>query len=218
MHQTGANLREDLMNRFFVLTALALSASACSGTSDVNLNNTDSGDGQDAAVVVDASVQDVTTQDVTVIEDAHVVDSKVVDVAVDTYVGPADSKIQCGTGSCSAQKEICCWHQGSTLKPYECVSNPSSCAGTYDVTVTCSSQDNCASQGNPSYTCCATGGNYGSGSCYGYDIASVVACKATCTGTDDSQIGCDVKTQNCADSLQTCMVSKCTDPGVPICL
>lgn len=139
-----------------------------------------------------------------------------VDAAPDVPVGPPDSKIQCGQQACSAQNEICCWHQGSTQNPYECVSNIGDCSGTTDVPITCSSHENCDSQGNTGDSCCATGGNFGAGACYGYDVASVVACKPSCDVTD-YEIGCSVQKQNCTDGISTCVVSKCTDPGVTMC-
>ncbi len=192
---------------------------ACSGADNSGLLG-DSGASQPqedaAAVGPDASATEDAT---TVTPDANVVPdaSVVVDAAPpDVYVGPADSKIQCGQGACSAQNEVCCWHQGSTLKQFECVANASACTGLYDVPITCSTTDNCASQGNAGYQCCATGGNVGWGTCSGYDIASGVACKPSC-GMSDYEIGCSVQKQNCSDTMQTCVTSKCTFPGATMC-
>lgn len=207
------------MNRFSI-GALAAFLVACSGADTSNLFDSgvqpeqDSGVTQnDAASTDDMTIaQDATTEDVT-----HVEDATVIDAAPDVPQGPPDSKVQCGPSTtCSAQQEICCWHQDSTVNQYECVTSLTSCAGIYDVPVTCSSTDNCASQGNPSYQCCATGGNYGWGVCKGYDVASIVTCKSSCDPTD-FEIGCNVTTQNCSDSLQTCAVSKCTFPGATMC-
>jgi hypothetical protein len=200
------------------LLTLLLATSACSGADASGLLG-DSGSQQPqddaAAVGPDASATEdatIVTPDADVVPDASVV----VDAAPDVHVGPADSKIQCGQGSCSAQNEVCCWHQGSTLKQFECVSNASACAALDDVPITCSTTDNCASQGNAGYQCCATGGNVGWGTCSGYDIASAVACKPSCDMTD-YEIGCSVQKQNCSDSMQTCVTSKCTFPGATMC-
>ncbi len=198
---------------------LAAFAVACSGANDSGLLLGDSGSQpqEDAAATgPDASspVEDATTATdaLVVVPDASVV----IDAAPDISVGPADSKIQCGQSACSAQNEVCCWHQGSTLKQFECVSGVSACAGLDDVPITCSTTDNCASQGNAGYQCCATGGNVGWGTCSGYDIASGVACKPSCDMTD-YEIGCSVQKQNCSDSMQTCVTSKCTFPGATMC-
>jgi len=206
------------MNRLF-LAALAAGVVACSGAGSILLGDSGTQPDEDAAVVQpdaqaddDVTVADVTTEDV-----EHPKDANVVDVAIDTWTGPPDSKIQCGpTTTCSAQKEMCCWHQSSTTKQFECVTSGSSCAGMYDVVMTCSNADNCASQGNAGYQCCATGGNYGWNTCQGYDVASSVTCKSQCD-TYDYELGCSVQQQNCSDSLQTCIVSKCTAPADTMC-
>jgi hypothetical protein len=212
------------MNRFWISSALALMLVACSGTDGSGLlddasspQNDSSAPQEDAASPVDAtppqgdavSPVDSGAPDVVTIVDAG---------PPDVHIGPQDSRIQCGPQTtCSAQSETCCWHMSNNNKPYECVTSVNSCAGTYDVPITCSTTDNCASQGNPTYQCCATGGNYGlTQQCEAYDVATVVACKSSCDFTD-YQIGCSVQQQNCADNLQTCVVSKCTDPGATMC-
>jgi hypothetical protein len=207
------------MNRFFVTTFAALVG--CSGADGSGL--LDAGieqPGDDASVVQNdaAAAEDVTTVvDATTEDVVHPKDVNVVDVAPDVPIAPPDSKIQCGsTTTCSAQKEMCCWHQSSTTKQFECVTNPSSCSGMYDVVMTCSATDNCASQGHAGYQCCATGGNFGWGTCSNYDVASTVACKSKCAQTD-YELGCSVQQQNCSDTLQTCIVSKCTAPGDTMC-
>lgn len=208
------------MNRFSTAFFAAF-AVACSGADNSGLLG-DSGSQpvEDAAVQEDATAAGdvVTAADAPTGDAQHEKDATtVIDAAPDVPTGPPDSKIQCGQTTCSAQKEVCCWHQSSTTKPYECVSGPSACAGTYDVPVTCTSTDNCASQGHPSFQCCATGGNYGWGTCGSYEVASGVACKASCDFQTDWEIGCNVQNQNCSDSMQTCVVSKCTLPGVTMC-
>jgi hypothetical protein len=208
------------MNRFLI-AALAAGVVACSGADgngllddsgtqpgdDASTNDKDTSTGEDASTVPDA-----TTEDVVVTKDVNVID-----VAPDVPIGPADSKIQCGPSTtCSAQNELCCWHQSSTTKQYECVTSTSSCSGTYDVPVTCSTTDNCASQGHAGYQCCSTGGNWGWGTCSNYDVSSIITCKSQCALTD-YELGCSVQKQNCSDSQQTCIVSKCTAPGDTMC-
>jgi len=211
------------MNRFFLAAAALAAASAggvgCSGADNILLGDSGTQPTEDAAVVQNdaAPTEDATTiVDATTEDVEHPKDANVVDVAPDISTGPPDSKILCGTTSCSAQKEMCCWHQSSTTKPYECVTSGSSCAGTYDVVMTCSQPDNCASQGHAGYQCCATGGNYGWNTCSGYDVASSVTCKSQCA-TYDYELGCSVQQQNCSDSSQTCIVSKCTVTGDTMC-
>jgi len=213
-----AKLREDFMKRLWsaLLATLAVACSGADGTGLLGDSGSQPQEGDAAAVGPDASVEDATTPLDSQATDVVVHEEATVDAPVDTYVGPADSKIQCGQGACSAQNEICCWHQGSTTKQFECMSDASACGGTYDVQVTCSSRDNCASQGHASFQCCATGGNPGWGTCSSYDIASTVACKPSC-GSTDYEIGCSLQKQNCTDSLQTCVTSKCTYPGATMC-
>ncbi len=214
------------MNRFlWASCALASCAWACSGSDgngllgdsgpnpqdDASSPNDSSAPSDDATSPQDSSSPlDASTQpDVIAIVDAS---------QPDVNKGPPDSKIQCGSQiTCSAQSETCCWHMGNTVKPYECVTSINSCTGATDVPITCSTPDNCASQGNAGYQCCATGGNFGTGQqCSGYDVATVVACKSTCDFSD-YEIGCSVQQQNCSDNLQTCVVSKCTDPSATMC-
>lgn len=207
------------MNRFFFGAALAAGVVACSGANDLLLEDSGTQPNEDSGVVVqpDAQVADVAVEDVTTADVEHPKDASVVDVAIDTWTGPADSKIQCGpTTTCSAQKEMCCWHQSSTTKQFECVTSGSSCAGTYDVVMSCSGPENCASQGNAGYQCCATGGNLGWNACYNYDVASSVTCKSQCD-TIDYELGCSVQQQNCSNSAQKCIVSKCTAPADTMC-
>lgn len=197
---------------------------ACSGSNPYDLlgdsgsSGVDSGNVQpvdDASASVDSGGEpDSTVEDAAADGGTHVVDA-----APDVPVGPADSKIDCGpTLKCSAQTQLCCHHAGSTSTPYECVTSASSCAAIDDVPISCSTPTNCASQGNPSYQCCATGGAWGSGQCYNYDIAVSATCKPDCTsGVDDYEIGCSIQQQNCSDSLKTCIVSKCTLPGYTMC-
>jgi hypothetical protein len=211
------------MNRFSRLGAVrrgscvpfVLLLAACSGSDATGLLG-DSGTQPDVSIV-DAGAQETSTQNDAATEDVNVQDA-VADVTLDLNIGPADSRIQCGPSiTCSAQQQACCWHMGNNTTPFECVTDVSSCNGTYDVPMTCSTPDNCASQGNPSYSCCATGGNFGMGSqCEGYDVATVVACKSSCAITD-YQVGCSVKSQNCSDTTQTCVVSKCTVPDDTFC-
>ena len=210
------------MNRFFfAAAALAASAVACSGADNILLGDSGAEPVDDGSVVQNdaaSPAEDATSADASSADVEHPKDANVVDVVVDHWTGPPDSKIQCGPSTtCSAQNEICCWHQSSTTKQFECVTSPASCAGTYDVTMTCSSTDNCASQGHGGYQCCATGGNLGWGSaCSNYDVASSVTCKSQCD-TYDYELGCSVQQQNCSDPQKTCVVSKCTAPSDTMC-
>jgi hypothetical protein len=207
------------MNRFFSLAAIAAGVVACSGANDILLGDSGTQPTDDGSVIQpDAQAEDVSTiADASTEDVEHPKDANVVDVAPDISTGPPDSKVQCGpTTTCSAQKEMCCWHQSSTTKQFECVTSTTSCAGIYDVVMTCSSSDNCASQGNAGYQCCATGGNLGWNTCYNYDVASSVTCKSQCD-TFDYELGCSVQQQNCSNSQQTCIVSKCTAPSDTMC-
>jgi hypothetical protein len=214
------NFSEDFMKSFMgaALAAACLFATACSGMSSDLLADAGS-PGADAASAADAaSGPDASTgEDAARPADAAGNDATAEDATPDVHTGPPDSKIQCGPQlACSAQNQICCWHQGSTTTPYQCVTSVGDCSGMNDVPITCSTPDNCASQGHPGYQCCATTGNLGSGQCYAYDVASVVACKSSC-GVTDYEIGCSVKQQDCSDGISTCIVSKCTVPGDTMC-
>lgn len=209
------------MNRFWIAAASGLLAVGCSGVSSDLLSDSgispqnDAASGPDVASPPDASA----TEDATTTKDSGEQHdgATVVDAAPDVPVGPPDSKIQCGTSSCSAQNQICCWHMASSITPYECVSSQNDCAGTYDVPISCSSPANCDSQGNTGFQCCATGGQLGLGVCSNYDVATSVACKSSCDPMYDYEIGCSTQKQDCSDSTQTCIVSKCTDPGNTMC-
>ncbi len=196
---------------------------ACSGSNPNDLLGDSGGAVVDSGISPsdDASV----TPDAVGPDDATVADAPtppdaahLVDAAPDVPVGPPDSKVQCGPNlTCSAQNELCCNHTTSTTKPYECVTSASSCSAIDDVPIACSTPVNCASQGNPSYQCCATGGAFGTGQCYNYDVAVSVACKPDCASAGDYEIGCSLQQQNCSDSMQTCIISKCTLPGYTMC-
>lgn len=206
---------------FAAIAAVTGLLAGCSGASSDLLFDSGPQPQDDASSAPDAQAADgATGSDATTPEDATSSEDATLDGAdatPDVHTGPPDSTIACGPQlGCSAQSEICCWHMGSTNTPYECVTSPSKCAGVYDVPMTCSSTDNCASQGNAGYQCCATTGNYGMGQCYGYDVATVVACKPSCD-LADTEIGCSVQQQNCSDTFQTCIVSKCTVPGDTMC-
>ena len=207
------------MNRF-VIVALATAAgtlvTGCSGVSSDLLLDSGTAPQPDAGVISEVDAGSTEPDATAAVDASEAEDATLVDAKPDVHVGPADSKIQCGQTACSAQNEVCCWHMGSTQNPYECVSSANDCAGTYDVPMTCSSPSNCESQGNKGYQCCATGGQLGVGQCSNFDVATVVACKPSCD-VSDYEIGCSVQQQNCSDSLQTCVVSKCTAPGDTLC-
>ncbi len=202
------------MNRWTCLLAFTV---ACGGADQSTLLQ-DSGQQQqqpDGSVPVDSGAPDNTVvdavADVPVIQDV---------VTVDVPVKPADSKIQCGTSTCSAQTQLCCYHVGNTTKQYECVSALSDCQGTNDVPVNCSNGDNCASQGNPGYICCAQTGGPPNPSlqCGNSTSAASVACQATCDiQQGEFEVGCSVQLQNCHDNNLTCALSACSLPGFDIC-
>jgi len=157
----------------------------------------------------DGGTQDVTVQDVVVVDV----------VTVDVPVGPPDSKIHCGTSTCSAQTQVCCATFGQTTT-YACVSSTSDCQGTNQVPISCTSGDNCASQGNSGDICCASGQGFinPNPTCQGYDTVAQVMCQSTCDiNQGEFEVGCSTQTQNCNDNTQTCITSKCTLPGLTIC-
>jgi hypothetical protein len=165
----------------------------------------DTGTGNDGG-----GVKDVTVQDTVVIPDV---------VTVDVPIKPADSKIHCGTTTCSAQTQVCCATFGTTTT-YLCVSSVNDCNGTQDVPISCSSQDNCNSQGLGNDICCASGqGPFNQNpTCQQYSTAAQVQCQATCdANAGEFQVGCSTQTQNCVDTTQACITSKCTLPGLNIC-
>lgn len=188
---------------------------ACGGATDSQLLD-DAGQPQDDATAIDTGggkdggdVKDVTTQD-TVVVDV---------VTVDVPIKPADSKIHCGTTTCSAQTQVCCATYGTTTT-FACVSSASDCNGAQDVPISCSSQDNCNSQGLSGDICCASGqGPFNQNpNCQQFSVAAQVQCQTTCdSNAGEFEVGCSVQTQNCADTTQTCITSKCTLPGLNIC-
>jgi hypothetical protein len=187
----------------FVFPALAF---ACGGADQSPLLGGDGG----GPPPVDAGGQDVAMQQDTGAMD--VVSVKDV-VTVDVPVGPPDSKIQCGPSlTCSAQNEVCCHHTAS-ITAWECVTDVSACNNAGDVPIGCSSHDNCTSQGEPSYICCA---DVQQGTmCV---VATDVSCMATCDSSmDQIQVGCST-TDACLDpTTPTCKSSTCTLPGYNIC-
>jgi hypothetical protein len=164
----------------------------------------DTGGGKDGGDTQDVTVQDVTVVDVQ---------------TVDVPIGPADSKIHCGTTSCSAQTQVCCATFGSTTT-YACVSSPSDCQGAEQVPISCTSGENCASQGNGGDVCCASGQGpiNPSPTCQGFDTVAQVVCQTSCdVNQGEFEVGCSVQTQDCVDTTATCITSKCTLPGITIC-
>jgi len=196
----------------FICAAFA----ACGGATDTPLLD-DAGQPQDDATAQDTGSgkdagnpdKDVTTQDVDV-QDV---------VTVDVPIKPADSQIHCGTTSCSAQTQVCCATFGTTTT-FKCVSSLNDCTGAQDVPLTCSSQENCNSQGLSGDICCASGqGPFNENpTCQNYSVAAQVQCQATCDqNAGEFEVGCNVQTQNCTDNTATCINSKCTLPGLTIC-
>lgn len=204
------------MKRWTLLFVVGFVA-ACGGAIDNPLLD-DSGTGgqKDGSVVPDSGKPDGgpivdATFDAPPVEDV---------VTVDVPVGPPDSKIHCGpTLGCSAQNEICCETMGTPIT-YACVGSTSDCAGPDDVPISCSSGENCASQGNAGYICCASQGGppNPNGTCGNFTSAADVSCQQTCDQQQGQfEVGCNPQTQNCTDNTQTCIVSKCSLPGYGIC-
>jgi hypothetical protein len=203
-----------------ILLGLGLVVAACGGTDQSTLladgGGTNPGDDGGSQPDVTVPPQDAApTQDAVAPQDSSVVDV----VTVDVPVGPPDSKIQCGTNlTCDAQTQICCHHMFSAQQ-YQCVASINDCAASGDVPIACSSNDNCVSQGTPSYTCCATVGGQGQGTCSNSTVAFDVSCQADCTQQDQVPVGCNKQPNTCPDPQnQTCITSQCTLPGYNICI
>ena len=205
------------MKRLFLLElGLVWAVTACGGADQSTLladgggGTLDGGGGQD--VTVPPNKDSGPLQDVNVPPDVSVVDV----VTVDVPVGPPTSTIQCGSTTCDAQTQICCFHPAT--QQGTCMNSISNCNGFGDVPVSCSSDANCVSQGTPSYVCCANVGGQGSGGCANSAIATDVSCQADCTQQNQVPVGCDKQLQNCADPQLTCYTSQCTLPGYNICI
>ena len=204
------------MKRLFLLElGLVWALAACGGADQSTLladgggGATDGGGGgQDVTVPPkkDSGPPDVVVQDV-VVQDV---------VAVDVPVGPPTSTIQCGSTTCDAKTQICCFHPAT--QQGTCVNGINNCNGFGDVPVSCSSDANCASQGTPSYVCCANVGGQGTGNCSNSAIATDVSCQPDCTQQNQVPVGCDTNLQNCADPQLQCFTSQCTLPGYNICI
>jgi hypothetical protein len=197
---------------------VVVSLVACGGADQSPLLQSSGGhSGNDASVsndggtTVDSGGSDVTVQDAPSVQDV---------VTVDVPVGPPDSKIQCGPNlTCSAKTQVCCATVGFQFT-YQCVSSVGDCAGANDIPISCSSGDNCASQGHPGDICCGTGNGPQNPSnlCQQSDTASQVQCQTTCDPQQgEFEIGCSPQLQNCTDNTQTCIASKCTLPGYGLC-
>ena len=199
----------------FLGAIVCASFTACGGATDTQLFDDagqpqndataqDTGTGKDSGGPPDVTVQDVVVKDV---------------VTVDVPVGPPDSKIHCGTTTCSAQTQVCCATYG-TQTTFKCVASLGDCAGTQDVPITCSSNDNCASQGQAGDVCCASGQGpvNQNPNCQQFSVAAQVQCQATCdANAGEFQVGCSTQLQNCIDTAQSCINSQCTLPGMTIC-
>lgn len=191
---------------------------ACGGADQTPLLGDSGQPEQDATQVVDTGIGvDAGQKDAPTVEDAPTV----IDVVtVDVPNKPADSKIHCGTTTCSAQNEVCCYHVGNTTKQFECVSSANDCTGTDDVPITCGSSDNCVSEGLAGDVCCGlpNGPQNPSSSCGNFSGASAAQCQTSCDAQNgEFEVGCSIQQQNCSDSQQQCITSQCTLPGFSIC-
>ncbi len=194
---------------------LALGCLACGGADQSSLLG-DGGNAADEGIGTDVTVPPQDSGPPT--KDVVTVDVPIADVVVpDSPVGPPDSLIHCGSAlTCDAKTQICCKHTFSSQQ-YQCVSSVNDCMGNGDVPIECSSNDNCVSQGNPGYICCADANNAGTGNCTNYTVASSVSCQADCSQQGQVPVGCSQQVQDCPYPNQTCIVSICTLPGYTIC-
>lgn len=190
---------------------------ACGGAIDSPLLEDSGTSGNDASTQPDvgppteAGKKDVDVQDAPTVQDV---------VTVDVPVGPPDSQIHCGQSTCSAQTQVCCATYGTTTT-FQCVGSLGDCSGSNQVPISCSSGDNCTSQGNAGFICCATSGGPQNPNpvCSQYDTPVQVQCQQTCDAQQgEFQVGCNPQqTQSCIDPNQVCIASKCTLPGFGIC-
>ena len=204
------------MNRWSLLVMVGLAA-ACGGAEQSSLlEDSGTSPGDDASVKPDTGP----STDGGVKADATDDGPTVVDVVtIDVPVGPPDSVIHCGTTTCSAKSQVCCATYGSPVT-YACVGSLGDCQGQDQAPIACSSGENCASQGNAGFICCATAGGppNPNGNCSQITTVSHVQCQQACDSQQgEFEIGCDPQTQNCSDNTQTCIASKCTLPGYGIC-
>jgi len=199
--------------RFLVVLGFAI---ACGGAEDNQLLS-------DAGTPIDQSAPPVDgSQPVDASLDVNPQDAAVQDVVTIVDAAPdvptvTDTQIQCGNTTCSAQTQLCCYHVGATTGEFTCVAGFSDCQDTNDVPINCSSNDNCASEGEPGYICCATPGGPAnpSAGCTNSTSAAQVLCQATCDAPNFI-VGCSTQQQNCP-SQETCAVSVCSLPGYDIC-
>jgi hypothetical protein len=204
------------MNRWTLLLVVGV-VGGCGGAIDSPLLD-DSGTGgpEDSSVLPDSGKQDGGP-----VEDA-VVDVPVIEdvVVVDVPVGPPDSKIHCGPSlECSAQNEVCCATVGTPFS-YACVGSLNDCSGQDQIPINCSSGENCASEGQAGFICCASPGGppNPNATCNQFETASQVMCQQSCDPQQgEFEVGCNPNLQNCTDNTQSCITSKCTLPGYGIC-
>jgi hypothetical protein len=199
----------------FSVALVCASFAACGGADGTQLFD-DAGQPENDATTPDTGTgsDGGNVKDVTVIPDVITIDE-----GPDVPIKPADSNIHCGTTTCSAQTQVCCATFGTTTT-FKCVSSLGDCTGTQQVPISCSSQDNCASQGNAGDICCASGqGPFNQNpTCQQFSTTAQVQCQATCDpNAGEFQVGCSTTTQNCIDTTATCITSKCTLPGLNIC-
>ncbi len=176
-----------------------------SGQPGPDATQSDTGPGPDAGPVKDSGP---------VVDTGPIADV----VTMDVPVGPPDSKIKCGTTSCSAQTQVCCMTVGNP-NTFACVASVNDCQGGSDVPITCSSKENCASQGNPGDVCCGlpNGPNSQNPSCNNFSMASTTQCQTSCDPQQgEFEVGCTLQPNSCTNGM-TCITSVCTIPGYTLC-
>ncbi len=197
---------------------LSLMLAACGGATTSDLQ----GDAAPNGTKTDAGDQDATTRKDAgpPVQDASPVDDGPTTVDVDqpdVPVGPPDSKIHCGGTTCSAQSEFCCRSGNvSNAYTYTCMANADSakCTSFGDVAITCSSKENCVSQGSAGDVCCAQ--VVQGQQC---TLATQTACQSSCNGqAGEFEVGCDPQQVNSCGVNATCKVSQCSLIGYPICI
>jgi hypothetical protein len=206
------------MKRFawlFIGSVACVSFAACGGADQTSLLTDSGSNPQDATQTdtgpgVDAGKKDTGPS----VDSGPIADV----VTVDVPVGPADSKIHCGNTACSAQTEVCCMTVGNP-NTFACVGSVNDCQGANDVPITCSSSENCASQGSPGDVCCGlpNGPNSQNPSCNNFSMASMTQCQTSCDPQQgEFEMGCTLQPNSCTNG-QTCITSVCTIPGYTLC-
>jgi hypothetical protein len=130
--------------------------------------------------------------------------------------GPPLEKPQ---SKCDAtKKEYCCRRGDTDPYDYACETDPTACSDPGDVTIQCSSTQNCAAIGLIGSVCCGTLVGTGGG---GSVIVST-QCTSTSNCTSGGSVGkailCDPGAPNNCPNGGTCKLSQQTMPGYYLCI